>query len=58
MIEHLEKDQFDKLTDEIKALNIGQKMMNHVLECQACRDMSLALNVQINKHVMELEKLT
>jgi hypothetical protein len=53
-----EKKDFDKLTDQIKDTNIGAKYMNHVLECKSCRDMSMALNVQIEKHVRELEKFS
>ena len=55
--EHLDKNDFDKLTDQIKETHIGQKMMNHVLECKECRDMSITLNLQIEKHVRDLEKL-
>jgi cytochrome c-type biogenesis protein CcmH/NrfF len=58
MIEHLEKKDFDDLTDQIKATNIGAKMMNHVLECPQCQQMSIALNTQIERHVRELEALT
>jgi hypothetical protein len=43
MPEHLEKDDFNKLTDEIKKVNIGQKFMNHALECPECMEMSKKL---------------
>jgi hypothetical protein len=58
MPEHLEKVDFDKLTDEIKAAKIGQKFMNHALECPECMEMSRKLNEQIARHCEELEKLT
>jgi hypothetical protein len=46
------------LTDEIKKVNIGQKFMNHALECPECMEMSKKLNEQIARHVAELEALT
>jgi hypothetical protein len=58
MPEHLEPADFDKLTDEIKAAKIGQRFMNHVLECDECKDMSQKLNEQIARHCADLEKLT
>jgi len=54
--EHIEKKEFNKMVDEIKSTNIAQKMMQHVLECENCRNLSLKLNTQAVQHINELEK--
>jgi hypothetical protein len=54
--EHIEKKEFNKMVDEIKSTNIAQKMMQHVLECESCRNLSLKLNTQAVQHINELEK--
>lgn len=56
--EHIEKKEFNKMVDDIKDTSIAQKMMQHVLECESCRNLSLQLNTQAVQHINELEKLT
>ena len=58
MIEHIEGKEFNNLCDEIKKVNIGQKMMQHLLECESCRKLAEQLNTQSVQHIRELEKLT
>lgn len=55
--EPLNKQEFDKLLDDIKLTKIGPEMMNHVKECQRCTEMSMALNSQVSKHIEETNKL-
>ena len=54
----LDKTEFNKLCDDIKDTNIGQNLMNHVMECEDCKKKSLELNQQAIKHIEETEKLT
>ena len=56
--ENIDKDNFNSLLDEIKNVNIGQKLMQHMLECVECRNKSIELNQLAVKHISELEKLT
>ena len=56
--ENIGKDEFNNLLDEIKTANIGQKLMQHMLECEECRKKSIELNQLAVKHIAELEKLT
>ena len=56
--ENIDKDNFNSLLDEIKNVNIGQKLMQHMLECEVCRNKSIELNQLAVKHITELEKLT
>lgn len=56
--EHLDKNAFNDLLEQIKDTNIGQKLMQHILECEDCRDKSIKLNIQASEHVRKLEELT
>ena len=56
--EHIEKKEFDILVEDIKGTNIAHKMMQHILECESCRKLSLQLNTQAVEHINSLEKLT
>lgn len=53
----LDKTEFGKLCDDIKGTNIGQDLMNHVMECEDCKQKSLELNQQASKHIEETGKL-
>lgn len=53
-----EAADFNKLMDEIKDTNIGQKLMQHVQECEKCKEQAVQLNIQAMKHIQELESLT
>lgn len=56
--ENIGNDEFNNLLDEIKNVNIGQKLMQHMLECEECKNKSIELNHLAVKHIAELEKLT
>ena len=56
--EHIEKPEFNKLVDDIKGTSIAHKMMQHILECESCRKLSIDLNTQAVQHINNLEKLT
>lgn len=56
--EHIEKPEFNKLVDDIKETSIAHKMMQHILECESCKNLSLQLNTQAVEHINQLEKLT
>lgn len=53
----LEKGEFNKVLDEVRDLNIGQKMMNHMLECEECKKLATELNLLSLKHIKDLEEL-
>ena len=56
--EHIDKKGFDDLVGEIKETSIAHKMMQHILECESCKNLSLQLNTQAVEHINSLEKLT
>lgn len=53
----LDHSEFNKLVEQIKDTHMGPKLMNHVNECERCKEMALALNIQAAKHIDETDKL-
>ena len=49
--------EFNRLMDKIKDTNIGPRLMNHVMECESCKEKSFQLNSQASKHIEETDKL-
>ena len=50
--------EFNRLMDRIKDTNIGPRLMNHVMECESCKEKSFQLNSQASKHIEDIDKLT
>lgn len=53
----LNKQSFNELVDQVKEINIGQKLMNHMIDCVQCRERAQELNKIALLHIAEIERL-
>lgn len=56
--DHLDKEDFNQLADEVKKTTIAHKMSDHLMSCEACAKLSQEFSMAVTKHIEELEKLT
>jgi hypothetical protein len=56
----LDNIDFKKVVNEIGTdhVKFGQMLMNHMIDCEPCRNKSIELQKQALKHIEELAKLT